>query len=276
MRFHVALPNSGSPDDLVDLTVRAESLGYAGVWLADHVLPARRHPDPSYASEYDPLILLGMLSAHTSLIRLGTSILVLPLRNPYVVAKQAASLDALSGGRLNLGIGVGWDAEEFAAIGASFGDRGLRTNEAVALMRHLWSGSREDFIGKYYNYLGGDFTPVRPSSIPITVGGFSRQAIQRAINIGDGWQSVYLDGLGTDPAQFASANREIKDATDGKTRTMIKRYARNREQLHSLIAELDDWAGAGADDIVIWFGEPAGFSALQEEFAHKVKVMQHE
>ena len=178
MGFHVALPNDGSPEQITDLARQAESLGFDGVWVAEHVLPPSHHPDPSYASEYDPFVLLSYLAAHTSRVRIGTSVLVLPLRNPFVVAKQAASLDRLSGGRLELGIG--WDSAEFGTVGEEFGNRGRRADEAVALLRHLWSGSPEPFDGEFYPYQAGNFTPVRPAGVPITVGGFSDAAVERA------------------------------------------------------------------------------------------------
>jgi probable F420-dependent oxidoreductase len=272
MGFHVALPNDGSPEQITELAHRAEELGFDGVWVAEHVLPPTRHPDPSYASEYDPFVLLAHLAAHTSRVRIGTSVLVLPLRNPFVVAKQAASLDRLSGGRFELGVGVGWDSAEFGLVGEEFGNRGRRADEAIGLLRHLWSGSPEPFDGEFYPYESGDFTPVRPAGVPITVGGFSNAAVERALRFADGWQSLYLDGAGTDPAEFARKAAELKRRSDGRIRTTIKRYVRDSDQVDGLIDEIADWHLAGADDIVIWFGEPHVFGRLQEEFAQKAKV----
>ncbi|MCW2686965.1 MAG: hypothetical protein JWR37_1855 [Mycobacterium sp.] len=272
MGFHVALPNDGSPEQITDLARRAEALGFDGVWVAEHVLPPTRHPDPSYASEYDPFVLLSYLAAHTSRVRTGTSVLVLPLRNPFNVAKQAASLDRLSGGRFELGIGVGWDRAEFGSVGEDFGNRGRRADEAITLLRHLWSGSSESFDGEFYPHHSGDFTPIRPAGVPITVDGFSDAAIQRALRFGNAWQSLYLDGAGTDPAEFARKAAELKRRSDGRIRTTIKRYVRDSGQVDGLIDELADWHRAGADDIVIWFGEPHVFGRLQEEFAQEAKV----
>jgi probable F420-dependent oxidoreductase len=272
MGFHVALPNDGAPEQLVELAAAAEQFGFDGVWVAEHVLPPTRHPDPSYASEYDPFVLLSFLAAHTSRVRIGTSVLVLPLRNPFIVAKQAATLDRLSGGRLELGVGVGWDSEEFDSIGASFGDRGQRADEAIGLLRQLWSGSGDGFDGKYYRYRRGDFTPIRPSGIPITVGGFSAAALRRTLRFADAWQSLYLDGAGTDQAEFARHASELKRASDGRIRTTIKRYVHTADDVDALIEEIPGWRRAGADDVVIWFGSPTEFGRLQQRFAQKVKV----
>jgi probable F420-dependent oxidoreductase len=159
MGFHVALPNDGSPEQITDLARQAEALGFDGVWVAEHVLPPDRHPNPSYASEYDPFVLLSHLAAHTSRVRIGTSVLVLPLRNPFIVAKQAASLDRLSGGRFELGVGVGWDSAEFTSVGEEFANRGRRADEAIGLLRHLLSGSPDPFNGEFYPYESGDFHP---------------------------------------------------------------------------------------------------------------------
>lgn len=272
MGFHIALPNDGSPDQLVELACNAEELGYDGVWVAEHVLPPYRHPDPSYASEYDPFVLLSYLAAHTARVRIGTSVLVLPLRNPFVVAKQAASLDVVAGSRLELGIGVGWDSTEFVSVGERFGNRGRRADEAVRLLRHLWSGAPGGFHGDFYHYTSGDFTPVRPAGVPITVGGFSSAAVERAATLGDAWQSVYLDGVGTDPEAFGVLAAELKRRSAGRIRTTVKRFVRHRDEVDALIDELGAWRRAGADDVVIWFGELSEFGWLQQLFAQKVKV----
>ena len=271
MAFHVALPNDGDPSLLIDLAVQAEELGFVGAWVAEHVLPPKGYPDPSYDSEYDPFTLLSFLASRTTTIRLGTSVVVLPLRNPFVLAKQVASVDALSGGRFELGIGVGWDPEEFAAVGETFTNRGRRTDEAIALLRNLWSGGDNGFHGDFYSYEKGDFTPVRPAGIPISVGGFSEHAIQRAIRLGDAWQSINLDGAGSTFEHFAKNTQIIKERTNGRVRSTIKRYVRDAAQTDALVDEIPRWLEAGADDIVVWFGQPQVFADLQSRFADQIQ-----
>ena len=272
MGFHVALPNDGSIEQLTELATAAENLGFDGVWLAEHVLPPIKHPDPAYAAEYDPLVLLGFIAAHTTTVRVGTSILVLPLRNPFVVAKQAATVDALSDGRLELGVGVGWDADEFTAVGAQFHDRGRRTDEAIGVLRHLWAGNTDGLLGEHYSFGGGYPTPVRPQGIPITIGGHSTAAVNRAARLGDRWQSIYFNNSGTDPATFRAIAADLKRRTEGRVTTAIKRFVRTADQVDALVDELDTWRRAGADDVVVWFGEPAVFGPLQERFARKAQV----
>src|ERR671914_304943 len=126
-----------APGTLVELAEAAERLGYRTLYLPDHLLPPAPYSD-TYGGVYEPLVTLAHLAAHTSTIRLGTSVLVLPMRSPFVVAKQVATLDRLSGGRAVLGVGVGWDRAEFAAVGADFATRGARTDEDIALLRHLF------------------------------------------------------------------------------------------------------------------------------------------
>jgi probable F420-dependent oxidoreductase len=272
LAFQVALQNSHDVGAIVELAVRAQELGFETAWLAEHILPPKLHPDPAYYAVLEPLVALGYIAARTTSLRLGTSVLVLPLRNPFLVAKQAATLDLLSNGRLDLGVGVGWDQAEFAIVGEEFRNRGARANEAIRLLRHLFSGSHEALVGRFYNYRQGVFEPVRPAGIPISIGGHSEAAIERAIELGDAWQSLYLDGHGTDPGQFAEVARRIKARTDSRVKTVIKRYARNDRDVEALIEEVPIWQAAGADDIIIWFGEIEGFGARQEKFAQAIRL----
>ena len=138
---------------------------------------------------------IGYLAARTTRIRFGTSVLVLPMRSPYVVAKQAATLHRLSGERLVLGIGAGWDASEFAAVGASFQDRGRRTDESLDIIRGLIEGDD----------LGGVFEPKLRGPLPIMIGGTTTPALRRAARFGDEWQ-----GLGLDAAAFATAVARLR------------------------------------------------------------------
>ena len=188
------LNNQGIADvqALVGLAVRAEELSFDSVWVHDHVFNVghvrERIGDRPY---YEPLALLSFVAARTSRVRLGTSVLVLPYHNPIRLAKTAATLDVLSGGRLILGVGVGAIESEMEALGTPFKERGAFTDEAIAVMRELWTNDSPRFDGLYSRFAGMPFSP-KPlqKPIPIVIGGVSRAAIRRAARSGDGWQPL--------------------------------------------------------------------------------------
>jgi probable F420-dependent oxidoreductase len=195
MKLGFSLLNNQGIDDaqaLVGLAVRAEELGFHSVWVHDHVFNVghvrERIGDRPY---YEPLALLSFVAARTSRVRLGTSVLVLPYHNPIRLAKTAATLDVLSGGRLILGVGVGAIESEMEALGTPFKERGAFTDEAIAVMRELWTNDSPRFDGRYSRFAGMPFSP-KPlqKPIPIVIGGVSRAAIRRAARSGDGWQPL--------------------------------------------------------------------------------------
>jgi len=166
MDVHVALPNGHAGvtiDELLEITVAAEEFGFDGVWPLDHVLAGPDLKD-RYPWVIEPMTLLGYLAARTTKIRLGTSIIVLAMRNPFVVAKQAATLDLLCSGRFTLGLGAGYSEPEFRNVGAAdvWSTRGQRLDEAILLFRHLWSGAHAPFRGRFYSYDEGWFGPPPP------------------------------------------------------------------------------------------------------------------
>jgi len=203
MDFGIIFANTGpfaSPQAAAEMAVAAEELGFESLWTVEHVVvPA------GYASEYpydpsgkmpgnddspipDPLIWLSYLAALTAKIKLATGILIVPQRNPVVLAKELATLDAMSNGRMHLGIGVGWLEEEFDAIGMPFEGRGPRTDDAIAAMRALWAEDKASHQGISANFTDCvmEPSPVH-GSIPVTVGGHSVAAARRAGRIGDGF-----------------------------------------------------------------------------------------
>lgn len=203
MKFGIAFANTmtfAGRDGLVDLAQHAEAAGFDSVWTIEHVI----YPE-GYESEYpysrsgkmagdasspmpDPLIWLAFVAAATTTLRLGTGVLILPQRNPLILAKEVATLDALSGGRVDLGIGVGWLEEEFDALGVPFARRGARTDEYVAVMRSLWDGDHASFAGDFVSFDDVSSNP-KPAHgrVPIHVGGHSRLAAERAGRLGDGF-----------------------------------------------------------------------------------------
>jgi probable F420-dependent oxidoreductase len=198
VQFGIALPQYGpaGPEALTAAARQAEELGFADVWVADHIAVPEGVPyPPSFLLE--SVATLSFVAAVTSRVGLGTSVLVLPLRRPVVAAKQLATLDFLSGGRLVLGIGAGWLEAEFDACGVPFADRGDLTDEAVDVLRACWSaGSAAGFEGPTIRFADLKVRPVPARPVPIWVGGNSRRALRRAVEKGDGWQGVGAPLLG--------------------------------------------------------------------------------
>lgn len=192
-----------------EIAASAEANGFESVWIPEHlVLPAEMPPTYLYTESgyppitpdtpmYDPWVVLGSVASVTSTIRLATNVYILPLRHPFVTARSVVTLDRVSGGRVTLGIGVGWLEEEFDALGQSFHDRGARTDEIIELLRRLWS---EDTIEQHSNHFDFDPVkfapkPVQKPTIPIEVGGGSPPALRRAGRLGDGWIEIGAHSL---------------------------------------------------------------------------------
>ena len=194
------------PEIMRAVAAAAEAGGFATLWAGEHVVlvdrPESRYPYsadgkiavPADADWLDPLLGLSFIAAITSRIELATGILLLPEHNPVLAAKQAATLDVLSGGRLTLGVGIGWSAEEFAALGVPFARRGQRTAEYVAAMRELWAEDAASFSGEFarFEMVRVNPKPVRARRIPVVVGGNSDAALRRAAAFGDGWYGFNL------------------------------------------------------------------------------------
>ena len=203
MKFGIIFANTMTfteLDGLRTLARGAEAAGFESLWTVEHVI----YPD-GYESTYpydpsgkmtaapetpipDPLIWLGQVAAVTTTLRLATGILILPQRNPLVLAKEVATLDSLSGGRVELGIGVGWLEEEFDALGIPFSGRGGRTDESIEVMRALWNGDHAAYDGEHFSFSGVSSNP-KPTSgrVPIHIGGHTPAAARRAGRLGDGF-----------------------------------------------------------------------------------------
>jgi len=202
----------GDAQALVDLACRAEEVGIDSVWVHDHVFNVGHVFDRIGGKPYyEPLTLLSFVAARTRRVRLGTSVLVLPYHNPVRLAKAAATLDVLSEGRLVMGVGVGLIEKEIRAMGSPYAERGAFTDEAIAVMRALWTQDEPKFEGKFSRFDGMKFSPkpLQKPSIPIVIGGVSRHAIRRAARLGDGWQPLGLapDALGQGMADLREAAR---------------------------------------------------------------------
>jgi probable F420-dependent oxidoreductase len=179
----------------------AEELGYADVWVSDHLVVPSGAQYPPSAYVYEPLTALAWVAAATKRVGLGTTVLVLPMRNPIHVAKSIATIDLMSGGRFILGTAAGWLKAEFDAIGVPFDERGLRTDEAIEIIRHVWTNDHMtiDFPihGIHMESIRAQPQPKR--QIPIWIGGHADIALRRAITVGDGWHGAFLPPDETKP-----------------------------------------------------------------------------
>lgn len=203
MKFGIAFANTGpfsEPEAAAQFAVAAERAGFESLWTVEHVVipsgyqsaypydRSGKMPGSEDSSIPDPLIWLAYLAGVTSTIKLATGIVILPQRNPVVLAKELATLDVMSGGRLELGIGVGWLKEEFEAIGVPFDERGRRTDEYVHAMRALWTQDAATYHGEFVDF---DDCVMRPrptqGTVPIHIGGHTDAAARRAGRLGDGF-----------------------------------------------------------------------------------------
>jgi probable F420-dependent oxidoreductase len=201
-----SLVNPAAATDLLALAQIVEELGFDEIDLGDHVtigrpLPGRPMPNPPAAALLEPLVALGALAAVTRRIRLGTGVLILPQRQPALVAKQVATLDRLSNGRLRLAVGVGWQEPEYESLGVPFGERGRRLDEAIELLRLYWTRPSVTFHGSFYHAeaMAVDPPPVQPGGPPVWLGGGSAAALKRVGRLADGWFAV-----GEDPRSISN------------------------------------------------------------------------
>lgn len=197
--FGVNMGSLANPVASVRAAKLAEAAGYESVWVGEHVvLPEPRTPESPLASKHpmlDPLATLAHLAAVTTRIRLGTGIVILPQRNPVVLAKELTTVDVLSGGRLIFGVGAGYLKPEFDAIGVPFAERGARTDEYLDAIRALWTMPQPQFAGRFVNFAGIDAQPraVQQPHPPILIGGWTEAAFRRACLRGNGWYGYNMD-----------------------------------------------------------------------------------
>ncbi len=292
MRYGLCLPNFtalASVDAIDAAAAAAERLGWHSVWTTDHVLVGTGSDAADYRTNFDVIQTLAWVGARHPTVRLGTSVIVVPQRNAVVVAKELATLDALSGGRAIAGIGVGWSEREFANLGVAdrFGVRGAYTEEAIALWRHLWSGSGEPFEGRFHQVGEHVFGPVPPqgAALPIWIGGRAEAALRRAGRLADGYHSS-----ATGPDSLAPRIPVIRAAAEAAGRPMPVLSARVRvlfdEPVRSaeprpyamrgsaedVAAEVAKYAALGVDHLALYFDTPSveALVAAAERFSAEV------
>jgi len=208
LKFGYILPNYGDKieaQELLEISKVCEENGFDSVWATDHVIMPSSLREP-YGQLLEPLITLAFVAGATGRLRVGTSCVVLPQRNPILLAKQAAALDVFSNGRLMLGFGAGWAEQEFGFLNAEFAGRGKVMDESIGLMKALWRDDVINFEGDYFRLKDALFLP-KPVNrdIPVWIGGNGPTAIRRAIRLGEGWHPV-----GPDVEEFRRGAEEIR------------------------------------------------------------------
>nr|MCS5604597.1 TIGR03619 family F420-dependent LLM class oxidoreductase [Alphaproteobacteria bacterium] len=199
MQFSFRIPNAdylgfpATPDAIVTAAQRAESLGYDALLLNDHlIINGAADVVTSWGNVYEPLTTMAFLAAQTEQIKLATSVLILPHRNPILTAKTVATLDQFSSGRIILGIGAGWVENEFDALAINFADRGRRTDEYLRVCKACWAPDPISYTGAYHQFqdMHSSPKPVQKPHPPIWIGGSSRAALRRAAEFAAVWQPV--------------------------------------------------------------------------------------
>jgi probable F420-dependent oxidoreductase len=196
MEFGLCIPHYGKAIDvqkIIENVQYAEKIGFDSVWVTDHVIVPRSMDLIYRDNMLEPVALLSHLAALVPRVTLGTSVLILPYRNPVVLAKMLATIDHLSGGRLIVGVGGGWMTEEFAALSVSYPERGKLSDEYLRVMRELWTHETVSFYGQYTSFQDMQASPLPVQKhLPIWVGGVSPRARRRAAELGDGWHATNL------------------------------------------------------------------------------------
>ena len=285
--YGLCLPNfraGASRAGMESAAETAERLGWSTVWTTDHVLVATEDAS-DYGRIFDAILSLAWIGARFERVRLGTSVIVVPQRNAVVLAKEFASLDALSGGRLLAGVGIGWSEPEFANLGVPerFRVRGAYLDETVRLWRHLWSGSTEPFTGRFHAIDDFAFEPLpaQGAGVPIVVGGRAEAALRRAGALGDWYQSS-----ATGAEKYAARIPIIRAAAEAAGRPMPKLSARAyahfgpardeywaiRGTPEEMAAEIRAFADLDVEHLALWFDEtdPESLVGACERFAREV------
>ncbi len=295
MKFGYVTPQNwglSSPQDVTDLAIRAEQMGFDSVWVNHHILNLGYIYDRLEGRPYyDALTTLTWIGALTERVRLGTTVLVLPYLNPIVLAKSVATLDAMSGGRVTLGVGVGMLREENEALGSDFATRGAYSDESIRIMRELWGAEDASYSGRFFEFGPVKFSPkpVQPGGVPILIGGMSRAAMRRCARLGDGWHpnggSVerigerfaeirrMADGHGRDPDDIRLVVRCELDVLDAESGDPATPMIGTPDELARSIEALRD---AGASEIVLGISTSnvERIRRIQDAFVERVIPME--
>jgi probable F420-dependent oxidoreductase len=282
MTFGLNLPNYsslGNRESMIPVAERAEELGYSSLWTSDHILIPADLPEP-FGNVLETFTTLSFLAARTKTIRLATGILVLPMRDQLLVAKQAATIHHLSGGRFTLGLGVGWIAQEYSYLRSDFGSRGRLADEYLAAIRVLFESDHPEYHGEHIHFSNALFSPRRDIPIPIVVGGGSKAALRRAAILGDGWYGLRLSPEGAGSAiGFMNQIGHKRDFTVAlRVQTRVGGTVDDADSsttLHgdagAIVEQLRLYRDVGVQQLII---EP--FSANLKDFLEQMRLFAHE
>ena len=263
-------------DDYIRVAQHAETLGYHSIWLGDHIVipeqivapyPYTKDGSVGFARNCpwpDPFVLLAAIGVATKTILLGTSVVIVPYRNPLHVAKAVATVDLVSRGRYQFGVGIGWLKEEFDALGEPFSERAARTREYLQVMKALWSGETASFQGKYFSFptLHSNPLPVQKPHPPIIFGGESTPALKRIADLGDGWQpgpipvEVFRERLNKLRTLMSERGRNMAELSISMIGSV-----RNLQQDQEKIAALEE---LGVTEILLSMAGPSVEATLKE------------
>jgi probable F420-dependent oxidoreductase len=293
MEFGLILPTMPAGASREGIEAAAETaarLGYRDVWTTDHVL-VPHSAEAEYGTIFEALITLGYVAGRHSALGLGTSVIVVPQRNAVVLAKELASLDALSGGRVIAGVGVGWNAEEFANLGMQerFRVRGAYLDETIRLWRHLWAGRTDAFEGRFHRFDDAVFGPLpaQGADLPIWIGGRAEPALRRAGRLADGYHASMASPqqLAVRIPVVAAAAKEAGRPTPALSARVRVRFGPSRGTSYAmsgspeqLLAEIRAFAALGVGHLALGFGEtdPAALVTAIERFDTDVMVAARE
>ena len=240
----------GDPQAVRDIGLLTEELGFDSLVVYDHVLGATHDREPRLNGPYtekqpfhDPFVMFGYLAAITSRIELVTGVLILPQRQTVLVARQAADVDLLSGGRLRLGVGIGWNYVEYDAMGEDFSKRGKRVGEQVGLLRQLWGGEVIDFTGDFDRVDRAALNPPPARAIPVWMGGFSEPAMRRAARIADGF--IFADGAGDAHGQAAALRTYLEAEGRADSGFGLQANFLLAKSPEAIVEAFQRWQGAG-------------------------------
>jgi len=271
--FCIGIGNGASADAIREIATNAERLGFSGIWAPEHVVlfdrqsskypydPEGQLPLPKDIDFNDPFIGLTSAGAVTTRIRLATGVCLVPERNPVFLAKEVATLDRLSGGRVALGVGIGWSAEEFSAAGVPFERRAKRTREYIELMRRLWSEDKATYSGEFVNVdsVRSFPKPISGTKVPVLFGGESDAALKRVASYGTGWF-----GLGLTPDEVGVKVRQLHE--------FARANNRDAEELEIIVGpynkpptpgDLKHFRSAGVQELAL----TVGFEVPERPFA---------
>lgn len=290
MDFGLVLPSIGDDANLDGLAAAidlAEAHDFTDIWVTDHILVDHGAAE-DYGRTYEALNLLAWAAGRSTRVRLGASVIVVPMRNSIVLAKELATIDALSRGRLIAGFGVGWSPDEFANLGLSdrFRERGAYTEETINLCRHLWSGSRDPFRGRFHEFHDFVFGPLpdQGASLPIWVGGRDERALRRVGRLADAYHASAAS-----PTTIAARVPIIREAAQAAGRPMPRLSGRVRVELDAdaqsfytihgsaaeVAAEIRAFAATGVDHLAVLFPprDATGLTRAVERFESEVRPL---